>query len=115
MHKRDDLKSRLDSKSSLAKYIGCLYDSAASFMLISPLTVEIILRYVSNLCRQLSTCENFIFSHRGQSNAVRDAKFRQTQLQTKVETVCRLLVMMGKHSPRSFADMAGTTRVHHFG
>jgi hypothetical protein len=108
---RDDLKSRLERKSPLAQYIGSLYDASASFMLLNPVTVEVILRYVANLCRQLSECEALINAStgsRGSTTAIKDAKVRLGRLQQEVEKVCHLLVTVGKHSSRSFTDVAGT-------
>jgi len=106
---RDDLKSRLDSKSPLAQYVGSLYDASATFMLLNPTTVEVILQYVANLCRHLSHYEEVInaSSGRSQSAAVKDAKVKSMNVQQEVEKVCQVLVMMSKHAPRSFTEVAG--------
>lgn len=107
---RDDLKSRLDSKSPLAQYVGSLYDACAAFMLINPVTVEIILRYVASLCRHLSHYEGVINAApagRSNSSVTKDAKVSLIKIQQEVEKVCQLLVMVGKHAPRSFTEVAG--------
>lgn len=107
---RDDLKSRLDSKSPLAQYVGSLYDASAGFMLVNPTTVQIILRFVARVCRQLSQCESVIDSSAGarsNTSSVREAKLRFLDTQQELEKACQLLVTIGKHSPRSFTEVAG--------
>ena len=82
-------------------------------MFLNPVTVEIILRYVADLCRQLSHCEGVIHTaasagrSSSSSSGVKEAKARLGPLQQEVETVCQLLVTVGKHSPRSFTEVAG--------
>ena len=107
---RDDLKSRMESKSPLAQYLGSLYDASAAFMLLNPASVQILLRYMSSLCGHLSRCEAAVLSPpggRGASAATKDAKTRLMKLQQEVEKVGHLLVTVGKHSPRSFTEVAG--------
>ena len=109
-HRRDDLKARLDTKSPLAQYIGSLYDASAAYMLLNPVTVEIIVRYVASLCRRLSHFEDIVNaapSGRSQSAAVKDARAQLLTTQQAVEKGCQLLVMMGKHAPRSFTEVSG--------
>lgn len=86
-------------------------------MLINPATVEILLRYVATLCGQLDEYEGQFLSHekhssgrgRGKTAGMKELQLLIESRQKEVESVCQLLVAMGKHSARSFSEVAGRT------